>query len=70
MGISALTSKADGLGSLFFCLAQFVSNYYAPSVGLDFLACFQSVLILRPDSSSASPKQNAEGARVEEIRSN
>lgn len=56
MGVSASTSTAEGLGSLFFCLVQFVSNCYDPSDGLEFLACFQTVLLLRPDFSSASPK--------------
>lgn len=57
MGVSASTSTAEGLGSLFFCLVQFVSNCYDPSDGqLDFLACFQIVRLLRPDASSTSPK--------------
>lgn len=70
MGISALTSKADRLGSLFFCLVQFVSNYHDSSVRLDFLACFQTVLLVRLSPSFAPSKQNAEGAWIEEIRSN
>jgi len=55
MGVSASTSTAEGFGSLFFCLVQFVSNCYDPGDGLDFLACFQTVL-LSSDSASASPK--------------